>query len=638
MVPQFFFLNHDEEVMGILNDALKCKVHESTYQAEFTFENTEIFSFEDCAYVGFADINAELVFYEIIDVNPTMNGTTNITAEHAAMTELLQEIVESRAVTGVQAGFAVRTVLEGTRWTMKSAQTTPQMSTSFWYKNVWECLESIRISTNCALHFGWTINAGKVSERYVTVKSRAGANRGKRFDLAKDLKSIDVHVDKSGIYTLLYGRGKGEEVGTNANGDATYGRRITIAGVEWSTGNGDPMDKAAGIEYLEDSAATQQFGRGNAGAKRPRKGVVVFEDCTDPAELIQLTYNKLQRVKYPKLTISGKVIDLERVWGYSHEAVRIGDDVTVIADEWNATYQDKIVDIVRDYLNPLETEVIIGEEGKTTYSIQSELSSTIENIKEKADIGSSVATANPDLLQGVINTMVTQIMSSGTGISTDPNDGSLLFTNAEGTKCVKITGTGILVANSKTADAWDWKTAITGDGIATALLTAGIINASVIRILGSDQFYWDSDNIFIINPDNSNYQIRIGRYDGASYGIGFTKDGGSTWLQALTFDGIQISDGSITVDQLNSNVGQELNFIGNSSIALYVDQALSAVIRVMADGLHIGLESSDIEAVLMNDRLDFRRLNESITQFGSFGQKIGVYNIYAESDGSLSFR
>ena len=101
---QFFFLNQDEAVIGVLNDALVCKVHEGAYQAEFTFENSDVFAFDNCAYVGFVDVNAELVFYEIIDINPRLDGTTSITAEHAAMTELLQEIVEGKSVDGSEAG------------------------------------------------------------------------------------------------------------------------------------------------------------------------------------------------------------------------------------------------------------------------------------------------------------------------------------------------------------------------------------------------------------------------------------------------------------------------------------------------------------------------------------------------------
>lgn len=545
MEIQFFFLNHDEEVVGVLNDAIVCKVHENAYQAEFAFENTDVFSFEDCGYIGFVDVNAELVFYEIIDINPRLDGTTSITAEHAAMTELLQEIVEGKSVDGSEAGYAVSRVIEGTRWTLKSADSTPQIATSFWYKNVWECLETIKSLSGCALYFGWTITGGIVSERYVVVKARAGADRGKRFDMSKDLTNIDVHIDKSGIYTLLYGRGKGEEVGTNTSGDATYGRRITFADVVWSTENGDPLDKPADVEYLEDTAATNAFGRGTTGNKRPRKGVVTFAECVDPEELIQLTYAKLQTVNKPKLTISSTVIDLERVWGYSHEAVRIGDDVTIIADQWNATYQDKVVDIVRDYLNPLQTEVTIGEEGSTTYSIQSDLSSVIESVKEQANIGSSVATANPDLLRGFIDTMVTRIISSGTGITTDPNDGSLILTANDGSSAVKLTGSGILIADSKEAGAWVWTTALSGTGVATETLTAGVIQASLIKILGTDQFYWDSSNIIIQNPSNTDQQIRIGRYDGTNYGIAFTQDGGDTWQNALDFSGVHISSGEI---------------------------------------------------------------------------------------------
>ena len=246
----------------------------------------------------------------------------------------------------------------------------------------------------------------------------------------------------------------------------------------------------------------------------------------------------------PKLTISSTVIDLERVWGYSHEAVRIGDDVTIIADQWNATYQDKVVDIVRDYLNPLQTEVTIGEERSTTYSIQSDLSSVIESVKEQANIGSSVATANPDLLRGFIDTMVTRIISSGTGITTDPNDGSLILTANDGSSAVKLTGSGILIADSKEAGAWVWTTALSGTGVATEALTAGVIQASLIKILGTDH---STGIVRHHHPESSNtdQQIRIGRYDGTNYGIAFTQDGGDTWQNAIDFSGVHISSGEI---------------------------------------------------------------------------------------------
>lgn len=577
---QFLFLNVNETLIGILNDAQTCKVDEAKYTASFAFEENALFSFDDVYCVGFEDIDGNLVFYEVRSVERNnASGIVTISAEHAAFAELLENVCEGKAVSGATAGYATERVLEGSRWRVQSAETTPTMSTTFYYKNRWECLESIASATDCAFYFGWTITGNVVSDRYVIVKARQGAARGKSFDLSKDLTSIQVAIDRSGIYTRLYGRGKGEEVGTSSSGQTTYGRRLDFSKIEWSTANGDPMDKPLGQKYLEDTSATQAYGRGSDGTKIAREGIVTYEDCEDAAELLQQTYEKLLTVRYPKLTITGKVIDLERVWGYQHEAVRLGDDVYVIADEWNASYQDKVVGLVRDYLNPLNTEITIGNEGSTSYSLASKISSELETVKEKADIGSALAAANPNLLQSIIDTMATQIVSSGTGISTDTSDGSLVLTAADGNSAVKITGNGILISNEKSGGSWVWKTALNGDGVATGTLTAGTVNASIIKILGTDQFYWDASNIYIQNPDDTNQQIRIGLYNGTTYGIGYTTDGGATWQSAIGFDGVHFEVKTVVEDVLNSEDFQdELSQKADAaSIYSYVDTSVSAV-------------------------------------------------------------
>lgn len=556
---QFFFLNVDETLIGIQNSAQICKVDEAKYTASFAFEETADFSFDDVYYVGFHDIDNNLVFYEVRDLqhSSTANGIVTIEAEHAAFAELIDEVVEGKSVQGATAGYAAGHILEGSRWHVGSAETTPTMSTTFYFKNKWECFETIAKATGCAFYFGWTITGNAVTDRQVIIKARQGAARGKRFDLSKDLTSISVLEDRSGIYTKLYGRGKGEEVGVGQSGQTTYGRRLDFADVIWSVASGDPMDKPAGQKYLEDVNATQSLGRGPYSAKRAREAIITFEECEDAEELLQLTYEKLMTVRYPKLTITGKVIDLERVWGYQHEAVRMGDDVLVIADKWSASYQDKIVGLVRDYLNPFNTDVTIGEEGHTSYSLASKLSSEIEAVKEKADIGSALAAANPNLLQGILDTMATKIISSGTGITTDPYDGSLVLTANDGSSAVKITGNGILISNTKIAGAWQWRTAIDGDGVATGTLTAGVINAAIIKILGTDQFYWDASNIYIKNPENTAQQIRIGLYNGEDYGIGYTTDNGTTWQNAIGFDGVHFSTSAVVQTVLDSEEFQE---------------------------------------------------------------------------------
>ena len=121
---------------------------------------------------------------------------------------------------------------------------------------------------------------------------------------------------------------------------------------------------------------------------------------------------------------------------------------------------------------------------------------------------------------------------------TEPSDGSLVFVTSDGTKAVRITGAGILLASSKLGDAWQWRTAITGSGIVADEITTGTLQAALVKILGNANFLWDAAAIVCQNPSNPQQQIRFGLYDGTNYGIAFTINGGQTWIQAITFDGV----------------------------------------------------------------------------------------------------
>lgn len=632
----FIFLDQDENIIGTSRKAHVCRVNEGQYTAELAFEPSSAFSIKDSSYVGFEDIDGNFVFYEIDNAAVgTFDRLIHITATNAAITELMEEIVEGKAVTNVMAGFATNYVLQGTRWSLRSAEDTVTFSDLYYFRNVWESLCMIEEKTGCAFQFSWTISGNQITGRYVDVKARHGSNRGKRFTYRKDLQEIKVVEDRTGIRTLLYGRGKGEEVGTNSNGDPTYGRRITFENVVWSKAAGDPMDKPQGQIFLEDTEATQSFGIGAKGSKRPRKGIAVFEQCTDPEELIQLTYEALQLAKAPKLTITGKVIDLERYGGFSHESVRFGDDVLVIADEWNVQYQNRITDLIRDYLNPMNTDVTIGEHVATSTRTTADLTSQMNIIKEQAQIGSSIAGANPGLLKGVLDTMATKIISSGTGFTTDPVDGSFIFTSSDGKSAVKVTGGGILIADSRIGDVWQWKTALAGSGIVADTITAGTINATLIKIFGSDQFYWDANNIYVVDPDSPRRQIRIGQYDGVNYGVAFTSDGGETWKTAIGFDGINGSTLDLSANEtiiLAAGAAQTAQDSVNSLLSYF---------QITEDGLY-ALPAANAENTVKTrvsyggfDVIDAQgRVTNSL---GDKYNRIGKLTVYATTDGGIAF-
>ena len=81
-------------------------------------------------------------------------------------------------------------------------------------------------------------------------------------------------------------------------------------------------------------------------------------------------------------------------------------------------------------------------------------------------------------------------------------------------------------------------------------------------------------------------QIRIGRYDGVNYGIGFTKDGGSTWQTAIGFDGVKI--GSLTVQDIESQLSEVRIDIFSSEGVLYNSDVSSTFSTTLYARIFVG--------------------------------------------------
>jgi len=95
-------------------------------------------------------------------------------------------------------------------------------------------------------------------------------------------------------------------------------------------------------------------------------------------------------------------------------------------------------------------------------------------------------------------------------------------------------------------------------GLVADAIVTGVLNAGLVRIFGTNDFYWDNDNIVLHYPNNENKEIRIGKYDGENYGIAFTSDGGDTWQNAIGFDGVVLSAADQTkLNNLETTVGDE---------------------------------------------------------------------------------
>ena len=502
-------------------------------------------------------------YYRIFDIlTHTMcepDGCIEINAVDKAVRELMDEPITDLRPQNVTAAVAVGRLISGTRYVLGSVTCTNTGGMTAYYQSVWEALEVAREAYDCEIVPYFVITGGVITARKIDVLARLGDYRGRIFELGDDLAGIRVQYDESNVKTALYGRGRGVELDNGGDADPSFGRRLTFADVVWSVASGDQADKPAGQEWIGDPDALAAYGRDG----RHRYGFAIFEDCEDADELLQMTWDQLQQQKEPLITIEATVLDTERAMGRSHEAVRLGDDVLIRLSKKGIDISARVIGIVRDYIRPEQTKLTIGNAVMTAGGIIKQLQQRMANFASKSSIWDRASAFD---LDGVMDVMNNQIMSTTGHWYTDPSTGALMFVSSDGTKAMQLTGAGWQISSGQVGGAWVWRTAATGTGIVADEITAGILRASMVKILGTEKFYWDANNICIINPSNSSQQIRIGQYDGVNYGIAFTTDGGRTWSQSMDFNGViatsigaleisadKITSGTLSTDRLAAN-------------------------------------------------------------------------------------
>jgi phage minor structural protein len=327
---------------------------------DFTFDFSVPASHEDSKYlvrgnlVGFFDLDGNLQVFQIYKTEEEHNGdelSKVIFSEHLFY-EMYDDIVENLRVNDEEASAALVDALASSRWDVGNVDSLGLKTMSFYYSNGVENIQKVANEYGGELGFRLILDGSSISQRLVDLQTRRGSDTGKRFEFRKDMASVKRTVEMDGLKTALYGRGKGEE--TEEGG---YTRKATFKDIVWRVIDGDPVDKPQGQEWVGDPEALTQFGR--VEGTRHRFGTFDF-DTIDPTELLQMTWEQLQRVKIPLVTYELSVIALEELSGYEHEKVRLGDTVYVIDRDLGITIEARVVEIKRDLMNPENTEIVLG--------------------------------------------------------------------------------------------------------------------------------------------------------------------------------------------------------------------------------------------------------------------------------------
>lgn len=287
--------------------------------------------------------------------------------------------------------------LQGTRWSVGQVSDGGTSSTNFYYVNTLEAIQKIVNLFNLEAVFSVSLDKhnARVVRRQVNLYSQQGERTGKRFEYGSNLLTVEREENSENLVTALIGRGKGEEIYHDADGNKTtapasnandapdgYGRRINFADVVWSKSAGNPVDKPAGQEYVEDPNATAVYGFDDG---KPRIGLEVFEDITDPNELLQATWKALQVLKRPKVSFKASVIDVGNLG--------LGDTVAIIRHDIQIEYFTRVYKVTHNLLDEKQNTIELGDDfsSHSMTSTIASMSGAIEKVKETAGYAATSA-------------------------------------------------------------------------------------------------------------------------------------------------------------------------------------------------------------------------------------------------------
>lgn len=290
------------------------------------------------------------------------------------------------------ASYMLQAALEGTRWEVGQVYDNGTNSTNFYYINTLEAIQKIVNLFDLEAAFSVSLDAQKaqVVRRQVNLYSQQGERTGKRFEYGSNLLTVEREENTESLVTALIGRGKGEAVYHDGDGNENaedqapdgYGRRINFADVVWSKAHGNPVDKPQGQEYVEDPDATAAYGFDNG---KPRIGIEVFEDITDPYELINATWKALQVLKRPKVSFKANVMDVG--------GLGLGDTVAIIRHDIQIEYFTRVYKVDHNLLDEQQNTIELGDNlsSNSMTSTIASMSGAIDKAQETAGYAATSA-------------------------------------------------------------------------------------------------------------------------------------------------------------------------------------------------------------------------------------------------------
>ncbi|MDT2771820.1 phage tail spike protein, partial [Enterococcus pseudoavium] len=310
--------------------------------------------------------------------------------------------------------------------------TLPAVSMTFYYCSIREALKNLQ-TLGCEIVFKCNLSGEGITDKWVEVYKQIGEYSNERYEYGDKALTIEKEVDRSNIYTSLIGRGRGEEVGDG------YGRRIEFNQVYWSKSKGDPLNKPTGQINLEIPEMTAKYGIPTKnGKRRKREKVVIFEDCEEPTELIQLTYQELVNCSRPLVQFKSTIFGSDK----------LGNIVRIHRDDRGYHYETRIFSVKIDRLTG-KVETGLGDNLNTSSTRQaSNTQNAIQTLDDKKMTfyeSTEVSKWQSDIIRGAKGGSIIMMNPEDTGKGTSREPYQMVWMNGDSI----ATSNHFLVANSE---------------------------------------------------------------------------------------------------------------------------------------------------------------------------------------------
>lgn len=524
MIDLFLF-DKEKNVIGILpqNDLISYVQQQElngTINAEVEGVYSEII--EKAVYFGSKDVEQENIFWRYKIISADVNSSDR-TFSFKGIFELFDDlknrtVIKDKRPQNLSANNALNALLQGTTWQVGNVNSRNISSSNWYYKSsieaFWDFLKKWRVEFKPRMIF----SNGKVVAKYIDIANQISDNYGKWYEYGDKLLNITAEADTSNLATAFYIRGKGEEH-TNEDGEVTgYGRRITIADVEWSKSKGDPENKPKGQEYIVLEEATKLYGFEDG---TPRFDVIILEDIEDKQELIKAGYQEALRLSRPQRQFKATITE--------DEFAELGEISTIIDTRLNIRYQTRTFKIKRDFLNKKIKEIEFGDRlvksrtetitdiaDKKVQENSAKIDNKINNLRTEL-IGKQEEVAKSKL-QEIRDDLISKYWSTTAyTYNLQPDNeyklpaGIYSFTapiDKNPSRAIYLGGGLLMISNSKRSDGqWDWTTVADGAGVNANAINAGTIDASKINVVNLRA---ESINSGVLQGDNSYYDLRNG--------------------------------------------------------------------------------------------------------------------------------